>query len=539
MIKSVFFAILCLLIMSALKAQQQGKYFSKKQYVETALPVFAELRSKLPAPIFDEDSSMVKGYWKAWELAFRNFYSPTPDNGFVSQYIDAAFNANSFLWDGCFMTMFCNFASPLVPGIGTLDNFYAKQHESGEICREIVRATGKDYAPWVNSEKKALFSRFGNQYEGKSWEVKYLQRTIPEPPPVLTLDALNHPILAWAELESFRVTGDRERLKSVFAALQMYYHALQKYLRQGNGLYVTDWAGMDNSTRNEFIEGGGTAVDISAEMVLFARNLSEIAALLHKAAESKRYRAEAESLSVVINNRMWNPAKAFYYDLSLDGKFAPVKTIGAFWTLLAQVATKEQAEQLAAELQNPATFGRQHRVPTLAADQLHFDPLGGYWRGSVWASTNTMVIRGLEKYGYDSLAEELAMNHLRNVSRVFEKTGTFWENYAADSLAPGNQAKSDFVGWSGIAPIMYFIEYAIGLKPDAGKNELYWNIRSQKRSGVKNFRFNKHLVSLTAVPGTRRLDIRVISDGPFLLKARYKRKLREFRIHSGSNDIIF
>ena len=36
------------------------------------------------------------------------------------------------------MTMFCNYAPSLIPGIGSLDNLYAKQHEDGEICREIV-----------------------------------------------------------------------------------------------------------------------------------------------------------------------------------------------------------------------------------------------------------------------------------------------------------------------------------------------------------------------------------------------------------------
>ncbi len=68
--------------------------------------------------------------------------SRRPGSGFVSPFIDAAFNQNIFLWDTCFMTMFCNYAHPYVPGICSLDNFYAKQHADGEICREINRTTG-------------------------------------------------------------------------------------------------------------------------------------------------------------------------------------------------------------------------------------------------------------------------------------------------------------------------------------------------------------------------------------------------------------
>jgi hypothetical protein len=41
---------------------------------------------------FDDNPLYVEMYWKAWELAFRNFYEPHPGSGFISQCIDAAFN---------------------------------------------------------------------------------------------------------------------------------------------------------------------------------------------------------------------------------------------------------------------------------------------------------------------------------------------------------------------------------------------------------------------------------------------------------------
>jgi hypothetical protein len=36
-----------------------------------------------------------------------------------------------------------------------------------------------------------------------------------------------------------RVTGNRERLEIVWEPLARCYHVLQKYLEQGNGLYIT------------------------------------------------------------------------------------------------------------------------------------------------------------------------------------------------------------------------------------------------------------------------------------------------------------
>src|SRR5262249_1904825 len=67
--------------------------------------------------------------------------------------------------------------------------------------------------------------------------------------PALTLDALDNPVLAWAELESYRVTGDGARLARVWTPLTRYYDALRRLLRVDDGLYTTDFASMDNSPR--------------------------------------------------------------------------------------------------------------------------------------------------------------------------------------------------------------------------------------------------------------------------------------------------
>jgi glycogen debranching enzyme len=517
----------------------RGKYFSKKSYTPQPLPVFQSVKSLLPAPIYDEKPLWVATYWKAWELAFQNFYEPAPQSGFVSQFIDAAFNANIFGWDTCFMSMFCKYGHPLVPAVGSLDNFYARQHEDGEICREIRRSDGADYVEWVNDKGEGLFSRWGWNLSGRdarkiSRPVVYIGRATPQPNPKLTLDGLNHPILAWAELDSYQLTGDRDRLARVWDPLYRYYAALQKYLLQGNGLYITDWASMDNSPRNIYLIDGGTGLDISAEMVMFARQMAEIGSILGKKDQAQRFSREADALAALINSKMWDPETRFYYDLTKSGERAPVKTIAAYWTLLAKVASDEQAQALMEELKNPHTFGRLHRVPTLSADAPGYVGEGGYWRGAVWVPTDTMVIRGLEQYGNRPLAREIALEHLRAVADVFADTGTIWENYAPDAKAPGKPARRDFVGWSGLGPIMYFLEYAIGLSSDAPRNELEWRLESKSRTGCERYRFNGRVVTLIAEPsrgGARKILIE--SDGPFRLRIAAKGTEQVFQVRKG------
>jgi hypothetical protein len=127
------------------------------------------------------------------------------------------------------------------------------------------------------------------------------------------------------------------------------------------------------------------------------------------------------------------------------------------------------------------------------------------------------------------------MNHLENLTKVYLETGTYWENYATDSLTRGAQSVKDFVGWTGIAPIMYLIEYAIGLKPDATKNELVWNISSSKRCGMKNLRFNGHTTTLIAVPSDNGLTVNIVSDGNYNLKIKYKGIVSSEKIKPGKN----
>ncbi len=535
--------VLCLVASAVAESPvpAQGGAFAKKTYQPHPLPQFAALRDKLPAPVFGENPEWVTMYWKAWELAFKNFHEPAAGSGYVSQFIDAAFNQNIFLWDTCFMTMFCNYGHPLVPGIGSLDNFYAKQYDDGEICREINRTTGRDYTEWVNHEGKPLFSRWG--WSGpRNAPVTYQGRPAPAALPKLTLDALNHPILAWAELESCRVTGDRERLALVYQPLVGYYRALQTYIRQGNGLYMTDWASMDNSPRNRFLDGGGCAVDTSSQMVLFARNLATVAETLGKAEPASEFTREADELSRTINALMWDPQQKFYFDLTADGKRAPIKTVAGFWPLLAGVASPAQAQDLVNELNNPQTFKRLHRVPTLAADQPGYDPAGGYWRGAVWAPTTLMVIRGLERYGQHPLAREIALNHLEVIGQVMRQTGTLWENYAPDAAAQGKPAKGDFVGWSGIGPIVCLLEFAIGLKPDALSNTLTWDLNSPAVSGCERFRFNGHVVSLKAEPvagDSGRRGVAVDSDGAFKLRVRHGDTTEAYEVTPGGNVFAF
>src|SRR5690606_19402666 len=105
-------------------------------------------------------------------------------------------------------------------------------------------------------------------------------------------------------------------------------------------------------------------------------------------------------------------------------------------------------------------------------------------------------------------------------------------NYAPDSVAAGKPARADFVGWSGLAPISYFIEYAIGVKVNAQKNIINWEIKSPERVGIEKFWFAENTVNLICEKpdskGKRKLFIS--SNNPIIINVKYKGKSKKFKI---------
>ena len=213
-----------------------------------------------------------------------------------------------------------------------------------------------------------------------------------------------------------------------------------------------------------------------------------MAAKLGREADVKDLQPEIDRLTAFVNDHMWNEEIGFYVDRRRDGSLSTVKSIAGFWTLLAGIATPEREARLRAHLTDPKTFGRPHPIPSLSADHPYYNgDKGAYWCGSVWPPTNYMVLSGLTAVGQDDLAYTLGRRHVEFVTKVYEETGTFWENYAPEQPKPGEPAHKDFLGWGGVGPIAVLLEYVFGLRPDFSRNVLVWDVRLTEAFGVYDY----------------------------------------------------
>ena len=106
-----------------------------------------------------------------------------------------------FLWDTAFTVMWAKYAIKELPVEQSLDNLYRLQDDDGFICRQYT----VDGAPVWPKRHPISFA-----------------------PPVLT----------WAELDLYSLTGDKARLCRVYPYLKKHHHFCMNYFCRKDGLFI-------------------------------------------------------------------------------------------------------------------------------------------------------------------------------------------------------------------------------------------------------------------------------------------------------------
>ena len=547
----------------AIEFRPQPNYsnlFRKDQIQQTPSRSIARLKQQkddiIPRIYWPAKQHWVDLYNGTWNILLENLRDPTlvTDNHGTTRkalpfsYIDEGYsNTSIYQWDSIFAVHTARYIGRHFYLSGSLDNFYAAQHTSGFISRELSESNGDDIFFMEDPDYPWLCSMLDRRLHGlgihQDWMKEFFDNYIQSnKSPIENSD--NPPLFAWAELEYSRFQFNPVRLAMVANVIERHLEWLEshktrtlsihRHAYKGEHVHLFHQTPLGSGMDNIPLFGDGW-VDMSSQMYLAYDRLSEIYRLLARKTQDDRqrsefsrkavrYRYKASELKAAINECLWSESAGFYFNVSGHCRHKITRySLAGIWPMFAGLASREQAEKLVETLFNPDFFYTEVPFPVLARNDEEFIGSGGYWRGGVWAPTNYMVIRGLMNYGYFAKARDATSRYLDALANSFQASGTLYEYYSVhgergynplnrSANTADHYARDHFVGWTGLGPISLMIELMVGVrfqghpnlpsyparpdKKDEAQEDgiIYWDLAGNDEVAIENLNINgKHL----------------------------------------------
>ena len=281
------------------------------------------------------------------------------------------------------------------------------------------------------------------------------------------------PLSAWAVWSIYKKTKDSSFVAELYPHIIKYHDWWYKNRdHNGNGLceygstdgteIAARWeSGMDNAVRFDNIKMlrnnqsawsmNQESVDLNSYLFAEKKYLKNMATILGKNIDVKKYKSEASYLKKQIQNLMYDPSDGYFYDIKLDDKsFVKVKGPEGWISLWAGVASQAQADAVIEKILDPKIFNTKIPFPTLDASHPKFSPEKGYWRGPVWMDQAYFALMGMKKYGYENEV-------LKLTSKLFNEIQypALYENYHPIT---GEGLNSPHFSWTAAHLYLMYIE---------------------------------------------------------------------------------
>lgn len=160
----------------------------------------------------------------------------------------------------------------------------------------------------------------------------------------------------------------------------------------------------------------------------------------HKFRKLAKQRAEA------IQEYLWDESEGFYKDYNFHhGVQTPIKSLAGVFPLYVKIASSQQAEKVA-EVLRKEFLQPGGLVTTLIETGQQWDAPNG------WAPLQWVAIQGLRNYGFNDLADEIALRWTELNESVYHASGKFVEKYNVEGKGGfgggGEYELQDGFGWS-------------------------------------------------------------------------------------------
>jgi neutral trehalase len=417
-------------------------------------------------------------YVRSWNMIDDCWAKGTAQNNFAPLFFSLPKSSVINQLEACYSVFTLVYSNRIYQAHAALDNFYAKQEANGAIRGEYDIETGEAVLDSHNPE------------------------------------GLLPPLFAWSEFDLYHKTGVKKRIKEILPTLERYFAFIDAVaFHEDIGLYTVPLlaTGMPGSSRKDM----HYPVDYNCQMAIFALYMAQLGDILNDKEIAFLYKKRYFMLKTKINALMWNNESGFYYDLNKDGRQIKVKTLAAYWSLIAELPSKENSERLIALLSDTKVFGAPNPFPTLAMNEKDFDENGGFYNGSVHPELTYMIIKGLEKNEKFEFAREIAVRHLYFILDTYHlegnAKGALWQAYQplkdGPARMPDGQGadvnKSDYLVTTSLITIAVMIENIVGLYISLPRKTVDWIVPMLELMGIENLSLKRNIISIVSVKNSR------------------------------------
>jgi putative isomerase len=261
------------------------------------------------------------------------------------------------------------------------------------------------------------------------------------------------PLVAWAALKVYKLTGHRDFLDEIYEPAQRLIRWwFEKNDDDHDGIVQYNHpysSGLDDSP----LWDDGVPVespDLNTYLVMQLDALADIAEILGEPSNAVKWRAQAEELTRRMIDYFWDERAGVFW-AKRNGQ--PIYTLTPFnlYPLLTGRLERAMNERLVAHLLSPQEFWLRFPIPSVAKIDAKYNP-NQMWRGPTWVNINYLFIEGLVRSGYPQLADTLRDRTLG----LLMGQQDIYEYYNPESGDPPASAARLF-GWSAAI----FVDLAI------------------------------------------------------------------------------
>ncbi len=189
-------------------------------------------------------------------------------------------------------------------------------------------------------------------------------------------------------------------------------------------------SGWDMTTRFSRHALNYLPVDLNALLYKYEVDFAETAHILGDSHGEIAWRRIAEDRKQTMNQLMWDRLQKTYFDYNYVKKArSKVNSLASYYPMWAGMATTEQAAYLVKNLRRFEHKGGLATTELPAIAKLPGSVPTQWAHPNGWAPLHFLVVKGLQRYGYQREARRIAIKWLRTNLDWFNEHGNFIEKY--------------------------------------------------------------------------------------------------------------